>query len=58
MAYNYDGKIYTCDEGRMLARMGSDAFQIGEVSEDPRNTYVSMITSPSTKAILSASLIE
>jgi hypothetical protein len=21
VAYNYDGKIYSCDEGRMLARM-------------------------------------
>lgn len=58
VAYNYDGKIYSCDEGRMLAKMGFDEFQVGEVSDDPRATYVSMITSPSTKAILSASLIE
>lgn len=58
VAYNFDGKIYSCDEGRMLAKMGFDEFQVGEVSDDPRQTYVSMITSPATKAILSSSLVE
>lgn len=31
LAYNYDGKIFTCDEGRMLHQMGDSFFQIGEV---------------------------
>jgi len=32
VAYNYDGKIFTCDEGRMLHEMGDDTFLIGEVA--------------------------
>lgn len=31
IAYYYDGNIYTCDEGRMLAEMGSDSFRLGNV---------------------------
>jgi uncharacterized protein len=31
VAYNYDGKIFTCDEGRMLHEMGDDTFLIGDV---------------------------
>lgn len=31
VAYNYDGKLFTCDEARMVSAMGSDMFQIGTV---------------------------
>jgi len=31
LAYNYDGKIYTCDEGRMVAEEGDDLFSIGNI---------------------------
>lgn len=31
LAYNHDGKIFTCDEGRMLHQMGDSFFQIGDV---------------------------
>jgi radical SAM protein with 4Fe4S-binding SPASM domain len=31
VAYNYDGKIFTCDEGRMLHEMGDSTFLIGDV---------------------------
>jgi len=31
VAYNYDGKIFTCDEGRMLHEMGDHTFLIGDV---------------------------
>ena len=31
IAYNYDGKIFTCDEGRMLHEMGDSTFLIGDV---------------------------
>jgi His-Xaa-Ser system radical SAM maturase HxsB len=31
IAYAQDGSIYTCDEGRMVARMGDDIFRIGDV---------------------------
>jgi His-Xaa-Ser system radical SAM maturase HxsB len=33
VAYNYDGKIFTCDEGRMLHEMGDDTFLLGQVGE-------------------------
>ncbi len=32
LAYNYDGTIFTCDEGRMLHEMGDDTFRLGHVS--------------------------
>jgi His-Xaa-Ser system radical SAM maturase HxsB len=32
VAYSYDGKVFTCDEGRMLHEMGDDTFLIGEVA--------------------------
>jgi His-Xaa-Ser system radical SAM maturase HxsB len=32
VAYNYDGKVFTCDEGRMLHEMGDSTFLIGDVS--------------------------
>ena len=31
LAYNYDGKIFSCDEGRMLHEMGDSKFQLGDV---------------------------
>ena len=31
LAYNYDGKIFTCDEGRMLHEMGDSRFLLGDV---------------------------
>lgn len=31
LAYNYDGQVFTCDEGRMLHEMGDDTFRIGDV---------------------------
>jgi His-Xaa-Ser system radical SAM maturase HxsB len=31
LAYNYDGKLFTCDEGRMLHEMGDDRFYLGDV---------------------------
>ena len=31
LAYNYNGDIYTCDEGRMAAWSGNDMFRVGNV---------------------------
>ncbi|NTV40872.1 MAG: His-Xaa-Ser system radical SAM maturase HxsB [Candidatus Moranbacteria bacterium] len=31
MAFDYNGNIYTCDEGRMAERMGFDNFKLGNV---------------------------
>ena len=33
VAYNYDGKVFTCDEGRMLHEMGDSTFLIGDLSK-------------------------
>ncbi|MCX7945259.1 MAG: His-Xaa-Ser system radical SAM maturase HxsB [Deltaproteobacteria bacterium] len=55
MAYNYDGKIFTCDEARMLHEMGEDLFLLGSAGKD---LYVDMIGSPITRSILTASLLD
>jgi His-Xaa-Ser system radical SAM maturase HxsB len=55
MAFNYDGKVYTCDEGRMLAADGIEEFCIGNVNT---NTYNELINSPVTKCIVTSSLTD
>jgi len=32
--YNYDGKIYASDEGRMLAETGDDTFYLGSINDN------------------------
>ena len=54
MAFNYDGNIYTCDEGRMIAEMGDQSFKIGTVNDD----YTSLVSSNACKICSSASVIE
>ncbi len=51
IAYNYDGKIYTCDEARMIADK-TNLFKIGNVKTD---TYNDVISSNSTKSFISCS---
>ncbi len=34
IVYNYDGKIFASDEGRMLAEMGDRTFEIGDLARD------------------------
>lgn len=53
VAYNYDGKIFTCDEARMTSAMGNDLFQIGNVHG---TTFPEMLTHPTVKAMAVASL--
>jgi uncharacterized protein len=53
VAYNYDGKIYTCDEARMTSAMGNDMFQIGEVGI---SSYQEAYSHPTVKAMAVASL--
>ena len=55
LAYYYDGNIYTCDEGRMLAEMGNDSFKLGNVEE---NSYKDLMECDSTKAMCISSCIE
>ncbi len=50
LLYNYDGSIYTCDEGRML---GEDIFKVGQIGKD---TYKDVLTSNQTCSIIDASI--
>jgi His-Xaa-Ser system radical SAM maturase HxsB len=52
VAYNYDGKIYTCDEGRMIK---DDTFVIGKTDE---SNYKDIILNDKTKAMLVASCLD
>ncbi len=52
MLYDYDGNVYTCDEGRMVE---DDIFKIGEVKKD---SYEDMIKSDTSQAMITCSLLE
>ena len=54
IAVNYDGNIYTCDEGRMLANMGDPIFRLGDVDD----TYIDLMRSPAARAVCTASCLE
>ena len=54
IAINYDGNIYTCDEGRMLANMGDDIFRLGSVDD----SYCELMMSPVAHAVCTASCVE
>jgi len=58
VAYNFDGKIYTCDEWRMLWRMWIDEFQIWEVWENTQEVYENMITSDNTNIMVQSSTLD
>jgi radical SAM protein with 4Fe4S-binding SPASM domain len=55
LVYNYDGKIYGSDEGRMLAEMGDDSFCLGSVDSE---TFRSVMTNDVLHGILEDSLPE
>ncbi|HCC49271.1 MAG TPA: His-Xaa-Ser system radical SAM maturase HxsB [Elusimicrobia bacterium] len=55
LAYNYNGDIYTCDEGRMLAVMGDESFRLGSVLDA---TYAGVIDHPVTKTACLSSCLE
>ena len=54
MAVNCDGRVYTCDEARMLANMGDNTFLLGTVN----NSYQELIQSPVTHAVCVSSCVE
>ena len=55
LAYNYDGDIFTCDEGRMLAEAGDLSFKLGDVFHSTiRNIYESSVC----RAVSTASCLE
>jgi uncharacterized protein len=52
LAYNYNGEVYTCDEGRMVARMGDQMFKLGNVND---NSLSELINNNLCKSICLAS---
>jgi len=53
IAYSYDGKIYTSDEGRMMAETGEGMFHIGDVST---SKYRDLMKHPTVRALVMASI--
>ncbi|MGH7440243.1 MAG: His-Xaa-Ser system radical SAM maturase HxsB [Polyangiaceae bacterium] len=67
VAYNYDGKVFTCDEGRMLHEMGDSTFLIGDVGKSassgsgvavPASTYREMMGHETVRAMAVASNLD
>lgn len=52
LAFNYDGAVYTCDEGRMVAQQGDDLFKVGRVGQ---NTFQELVSSPACRVLCAAS---
>lgn len=55
IAYNYDGKVFTCDEGRMLHEMGDSTFLIGDVRT---SSYRDLMGHETVRALAIASNLE
>lgn len=55
LAYNYDGRVYTCDEGRMLSRMRDETFCLGRVESDG---YAAFVGHPTVRALATASCLD
>ena len=55
LAYNYDGKIFSSDEGRMLHEMGDDTFLLGDVHS---HGYRDIVGHPTVRAMSIASNLE
>ena len=55
LAYNYNGDVYTCDEARMLSRMGDESFKLGNVG---KHCYQDLMNSDALKAVCNASILD
>ena len=55
IAYNFDGGLYTCDEGRMFSRMGDESFRIGSVND---GSYLESVSHPTVRALSVASCLD
>jgi uncharacterized protein len=55
LAYNYDGRIFTSDEGRMMHETGDDMFEVGSVLT---STYRGLMQHETMRALAVASLRE
>lgn len=54
LAYNYNGDVYTCDEGRMLSMTGDENFRLGNVD---KNNYQELVSHPVVRTTCSASCL-
>lgn len=54
LAYYCNGNIYTCDEGRMMAEMGNEAFKVGTVDD----SYQDIVGGSVCKTMCVASCLE
>ena len=54
LVYNYDGKVFASDEGRMLAEMGDRTFELGSVTE----SYRSLVFSDKLLELVGSSLTQ
>jgi His-Xaa-Ser system radical SAM maturase HxsB len=52
LAYNFNGKVYTCDEGRMVP---DDTFLLGDVKKD---NFIKIFSNPTVAAMCMASTLE
>ncbi|MBM4397173.1 MAG: SPASM domain-containing protein, partial [Deltaproteobacteria bacterium] len=55
IAYNHEGGIFTCDEGRMMYQMGDEAFRIGAVDS---MTLRDVVTHDTVKSLALASCLD
>ncbi|MGC9069839.1 MAG: His-Xaa-Ser system radical SAM maturase HxsB [Elusimicrobiales bacterium] len=55
IAYNFNGDVYTCDEGRMVGWEGDESFKIGNLFSD---SYSKLINSPITRICMHTSNLE
>jgi uncharacterized protein len=55
VAYNFDGRVFPCDEARMVDAMGDALFELGHVRD---LTIPDMLRHPTVRAIASASLLD
>jgi hypothetical protein len=55
LVYNYDGRVFASDEGRMLAEMGDNTFELGRVDTD---SYRSLVLSDKLVDLVASSLTQ
>jgi uncharacterized protein len=55
LVYNYDGRVFASDEGRMLSEMGDNTFELGHVDRD---SYRSLILSDKLVDLVGSSLTQ
>jgi uncharacterized protein len=55
IAYNFDGRVFPCDEARMVDAMGDSLFELGHVSH---LTVPDVLRHPTVRALAAASLLD